>query len=461
MVESQGTSYSRSRRLHTVLLATCVTGFSLSLDTSYQPQLEPAVAFVALSEASFSSIPVSKGLVRQEAVQQGERDAKSSESHSSHTSSDLPQALLIAQSPAKKVTERTFIRPGDQGSDVAQLQTQLKQLGYYQDKVDGIYGASTEIAVSKFQQAVGLEALGYMGPTTLSRLKTAQSEQLDPGTTATIEVDQASTEEGKLLWLIPGIAATITILMGVAFFLMRKFGKTKTALEPQSLADQENLTPKKSQLNNLNSRTETLAQEHYPQGYHHPDPQVSQDSYADTQSRLESSDAALPQKKTTRLSKIDIVEELIADLQGSDPNKRSKAVWELAQRGDSRAVKPLVDAMLDSDSQQRSLILGAISQIGTNTLKPLNKALTISLQDESAEVRKNAIRDLTRVYELAAQMSQMLRYAADDPNPEVQETALWAMAQLSRIRGQETLNNLPASQVSLTSSDNQLKEPPR
>ncbi|MGQ4647098.1 HEAT repeat domain-containing protein [Lyngbya aestuarii] len=456
MVEPQVTSYSMSRRLPTVFLATCVTSFGLSLDTSYQPQLEPAVALVSLSDASPSSIPVSQGLVQQKAVRQGEQDTKSSVSRLSHTSLNFPQAVLLAQSPAEQLTERTFIRSGDQGSDVAQLQKQLKQLGYYQDKVDGIYGASTKIAVSKFQQAVGLEALGYIGPTTQSRLQTAQNQQLAPGTTNTTTANQASSERGKLLWLIPGIAATITILVGVALFLLRKFSKTKTVLEPKFLADEENLSTQKSQLNNL--QTETLAQEHHPQGYHQ---QFSHHSYENTQSGLESTEATLPQKKTTRLSKIDIVEELISDLRGADPNKRSKAVWELAQQGDSRAVKPLVDALIDSDSQQRSLILGAISQIGTNTLKPLNKALTISLQDESPEVRKNAIRDLTRVYELAAQMSQMLRYAAEDSNPEVRDTALWAMAQLSRIRGPETFNNLPTSPVSLTPSENQLQEPPR
>jgi HEAT repeat protein len=169
----------------------------------------------------------------------------------------------------------------------------------------------------------------------------------------------------------------------------------------------------------------------------------------------------LPIEKTTRLSKINIVDELIKDLQAPDPQKRRKAIWELAQQGDSRAVQPLVDLMIDSDSKQRSLILEALSQIGAKTFKPLNRALAVSLQDDNAEVRKNAIRDLTRIYELVAQVTQMLCHAADDPDPEVQETARWAMSQLSRIRTPMALENLPPSQSSRNLLENHDQEPPR
>ena len=79
--------------------------------------------------------------------------------------------------------------------------------------------------------------------------------------------------------------------------------------------------------------------------------------------------------------------------------------------------------MADADSQQRSLILAALAEIGTRTLKPMNRALAVSMQDESPDVRKNAIRDLTRVYETMTQISQMLSMAAQDEDPEVQENS--------------------------------------
>ncbi|NJL23538.1 MAG: HEAT repeat domain-containing protein [Leptolyngbyaceae cyanobacterium SM1_3_5] len=139
-------------------------------------------------------------------------------------------------------------------------------------------------------------------------------------------------------------------------------------------------------------------------------------------------------QETTRLPKFDLAAELLRDLHSTDPMLRRKAIWELGQRGESQAIQPLVDLMIDSDSQQRSLILAAIAEIGSRTLKPLQRALIISLQDESPDVRKNAIRDLTRIYDSIAQTSQLLTHALSDGDVEVQETARWAMNQLSRIR---------------------------
>lgn len=132
--------------------------------------------------------------------------------------------------------------------------------------------------------------------------------------------------------------------------------------------------------------------------------------------------------------KVDIIEALIEDLQHLNPASRRKAIWELGQRGDSRAVEPLLDLLANSDSNQYSLILASLSEIGIRTLRPMNNAWSISLQNENPEVRKNAIRDLTRVYELVNQISYLLHRATDDPDPEVQETARWAINQLNRIR---------------------------
>ncbi|MDY6940539.1 MAG: HEAT repeat domain-containing protein [Cyanobacteriota bacterium] len=158
---------------------------------------------------------------------------------------------------------------------------------------------------------------------------------------------------------------------------------------------------------------------------------------------LASVEEAIAIEETTRLPKINIVDALIQDLQNPDPAKRRKAIWELGQRGDSRAIQPLVDLMIDSDSSQRSLILAVLSEIGTRTLKPMNRALAVSLQDDSAEVRKNAIRDLTRIYDIVAQMSQLLNHAIDDSDREVSDTAQWALSQLNRIRTLSGRGDLP------------------
>ncbi len=150
----------------------------------------------------------------------------------------------------------------------------------------------------------------------------------------------------------------------------------------------------------------------------------------------------------TRLAKIDIVEALVNDLQSPDIAQRRKAIWELGQSGDSRAVQPLVDLLMDADSQQRSLILGAVSEINARSLKPMNRALMLALQDQSPDVRRNAIRDVTRIYELMTQVSQLLQYAASDSDHEVQETAHWALSQLNRMQSATQISSASLPELS-------------
>ncbi len=150
----------------------------------------------------------------------------------------------------------------------------------------------------------------------------------------------------------------------------------------------------------------------------------------------------ITQEQSKAITKLDVVTELVKELEHPSPTKRRKAIWELAQRADSRAMKPLVELMIEADSQERSLILEAVSQIASRTLKPMNKALAISLEDPNSQVRKNAIRDLTRVYDLMTQVSQRLSYSLDDPDNEVRETAKWALRQLNQLPSSVKLEDL-------------------
>ena len=54
-----------------------------------------------------------------------------------------------------------------QGDDVAELQERLLALGFTPDRVDGVFGPSTEKAVLAFQRGVGLDIDGSLGPQTL------------------------------------------------------------------------------------------------------------------------------------------------------------------------------------------------------------------------------------------------------------------------------------------------------
>lgn len=59
---------------------------------------------------------------------------------------------------------------GSSGEDVRLAQSRLKQWGYLDDSVDGVFGQSTYNAVIKFQKANGLTADGVIGPQTRAAL---------------------------------------------------------------------------------------------------------------------------------------------------------------------------------------------------------------------------------------------------------------------------------------------------
>ena len=59
---------------------------------------------------------------------------------------------------------------GSRGDEIMQVQTVLKNMGYYSDGVDGIFGIKTQDAIMRFQKARGLTADGIAGPQTLKAL---------------------------------------------------------------------------------------------------------------------------------------------------------------------------------------------------------------------------------------------------------------------------------------------------
>lgn len=68
------------------------------------------------------------------------------------------------------LTVMTLSKYGSKGNEVIQIQTKLKEKGYYTGKVDGIFGTKTKDALTKYQKDVGLVADGIAGPKTLAKL---------------------------------------------------------------------------------------------------------------------------------------------------------------------------------------------------------------------------------------------------------------------------------------------------
>lgn len=64
----------------------------------------------------------------------------------------------------------TLSKLGSRGDEVKKIQTKLKQWGYYDGSVDGIFGSKTEKAIRLFQQKNGLTVDGIAGPETLKAI---------------------------------------------------------------------------------------------------------------------------------------------------------------------------------------------------------------------------------------------------------------------------------------------------
>lgn len=78
----------------------------------------------------------------------------------------LTLSFIIFSAGAQSVLSRY----GSRGEEVRQIQTRLKQWGYYNGAVDGIYGWMTTEAVKFFQRKHGLVPDGIAGPATLGKI---------------------------------------------------------------------------------------------------------------------------------------------------------------------------------------------------------------------------------------------------------------------------------------------------
>lgn len=77
----------------------------------------------------------------------------------------------MAQSAAAELYKK-----GSSGATVTEIQTRLKEWGYYSGEVDGVYGSKTEAAVRYFQSSNGLNADGQVGNLTLAALGITPSD---------------------------------------------------------------------------------------------------------------------------------------------------------------------------------------------------------------------------------------------------------------------------------------------
>ena len=87
-------------------------------------------------------------------------------------------ALALSQQASADLYKR-----GSSGATVREIQTRLKNWGYYSGNVDGIYGSQTEKAVRYFQSKNGLSVDGQVGDLTLAALGMQPSGNSSGGST--------------------------------------------------------------------------------------------------------------------------------------------------------------------------------------------------------------------------------------------------------------------------------------
>ncbi len=81
-----------------------------------------------------------------------------------------PFALILVLATMLCLNVGALSRQGSRGNEVRQIQTKLKNWGYYDGAVDGIFGSKTTAAVKLFQRKNGLTADGIAGPATLAAM---------------------------------------------------------------------------------------------------------------------------------------------------------------------------------------------------------------------------------------------------------------------------------------------------
>lgn len=78
--------------------------------------------------------------------------------------------ILVLVFTVFAVQPAALSKVGSRGSEVSNIQTRLKELGYFNDRVDGIFGSRTKEALIAFQRDRGLTADGIAGKNTLEAL---------------------------------------------------------------------------------------------------------------------------------------------------------------------------------------------------------------------------------------------------------------------------------------------------
>lgn len=185
------TRHSTGNRVRVLQQALVALGYQVTMDGVYGEATEAAVRlFQQMQGLSVDGVAGAATLQRVESLFNPDGTVKNHQSapatvSPTPTPTPTPTTAVTASptptTPSYSIPTRT-LRSGDQGADVLMVQTRLKELGFYQGILDGVYGPSTISAVRIFQQFYGLSVDGKAGPLTYALLF---SGSLTPPATST------------------------------------------------------------------------------------------------------------------------------------------------------------------------------------------------------------------------------------------------------------------------------------
>lgn len=87
------------------------------------------------------------------------------------------------------VLQAALLKQGSKGSEVREVQRRLKNWGYYNGVVDGVFGKGTKDAVIAFQKKNGIKADGIVGKATYQALGMNESYNILSGGSSTTQTN--------------------------------------------------------------------------------------------------------------------------------------------------------------------------------------------------------------------------------------------------------------------------------
>lgn len=149
----------------------------------------------------------------------------------------IPTQEASGYEPPAPVTGEDFLRQGDEGGRVGEVQKRLVELGYRPGEPDGRFGANTTSAVLAFQKAEGLGRDGIVGPEVLEHLDNPDGEGPRSTLGPRVEVDL----DRQVAFIIDGSGevTTINISSGSGLEYEEPDGSTSVAYTPTGSFDIE------------------------------------------------------------------------------------------------------------------------------------------------------------------------------------------------------------------------------